>query len=231
MPADICFVISLHRTGTKSTIELLRSFGMRSHHFVESFNGIEFQSAVAGHETDHKHISCLLRPLLATLDAVADVPFPVLYRQLAEDYPEARFILLHRDPVDWANSVKYHIGKREFDVFERVQYWHYFPWRPATIRNISVYRLARMHVRHSAEVSNFFKGSDRFITASLESPSTPGAIANFLGHKARTATMPYLGKGGSRKPSSKRAFRETVIRLLLGVRKKGRTHDSRRLGR
>jgi hypothetical protein len=50
----------------------------------------------------------------------------------------------------------------------------------------------QMHMRHTAEVSQFFKGhgEDRLLVAPLASPDTAAAIAGFLGYDPHDAVMP-----------------------------------------
>jgi len=57
--------------------------------------------------------------------AVSDVPIAVLYEQLEYAYPNSGFILTYRNPFDWVLSVRNHIGDRDLNVFEKVQYWRY----------------------------------------------------------------------------------------------------------
>lgn len=189
-----CFVISLHRTGTRSTTQLLENLGMRAAHFVTHHGGVDLQKEISGHESDLKYIFCVLKPLIESVDAISDVPFPVLYPFLAREYPSAKFVLLHRNPWKWAKSVRAHCRNREFCEFERVQYWNYFPSKPSSIQEIPIHRLMQMQIRHTWHVSAFFKKLDysRLLSMPLSNDDTASIIANFLGHGYRQLTMPYL---------------------------------------
>ncbi len=62
---------------------------------------------VRGRETDLAHVTDVLAPVIDSYQAVADVPIPALYRALLARYPEAKFLLLHRDASDWVQSVRW----------------------------------------------------------------------------------------------------------------------------
>ena len=64
------FVVSLHRSATQSTGQFLRSTGMRICHWPAKVDGVEYQSQVAGIETDRKKIVRLLKPVWEAYDAV-----------------------------------------------------------------------------------------------------------------------------------------------------------------
>lgn len=89
--------IGWSKTGTHSLVAALRMLGLRATHLGEDI--VERQTveenAAAG------------RPLLAGLeqyDGVADWPVPGLFRAIAEQYPDARFVLTYRPPDDVAWS-------------------------------------------------------------------------------------------------------------------------------
>jgi hypothetical protein len=88
----------------------------------------------------------------------SDVPFPVLYRELAATYPHAKFVLAYRSAFDWVRSMRRHHGKTEraFTPFERVLYWRYFPQRPERLGDLWDRDLLGMHARHMAEAIDFF---------------------------------------------------------------------------
>jgi hypothetical protein len=86
------FVISLPRTGTKSTDQFFRERGFLTVHWPTVVDGVDYQSAVVGHESNPSFVAELLQPVIARRDVFSDVPFPALYRELSARYAHAKFI-------------------------------------------------------------------------------------------------------------------------------------------
>ncbi|MGH7339429.1 MAG: sulfotransferase, partial [Candidatus Rokuibacteriota bacterium] len=132
-----CFVLSLHRAGTRTTAAYLEALGVRTRHWPVDHDGADLQAKVLGHETDLEHVTSVLGPVLDRYDAVADVPIPVLYRQLLARYPEAKFLLLYRHAFDWLRSVRWKLRRGDFRPYVRTVYWTYFDHRPARVAELS----------------------------------------------------------------------------------------------
>jgi len=188
-----CFVLSLHRTGTTSTTQFLSSFlsviQNPTHH-----GDIDLQSKIVGREADLDFVAETLRPIFDAYDAVCDIPTPALYRQLLRRYPTAKFILLLRNPFDWVRSVRRHIGGRALVPYERVQYWHYLPWKPMRLSDgVDDHQLLRMNTLHTAEIIEFFvrTAPANLGVFELGAEDTGRAIAAFLGVDSE-APLPHL---------------------------------------
>ena len=145
-----CFVVSLHRTGTRAMSEFLCKF-LSVFQYPVRYKGIDLESKIRDREADLEFVTETLRPALDAYDTVTDVPIPVLYRQLFRQYPTAKFILLLRNPFDWLRSVRSHIGARMLWPYERVQYWHYLQERPMKLSELHDQQLLRMNAHHTAE--------------------------------------------------------------------------------
>jgi hypothetical protein len=154
------FVVSLHRSGTLSVTDYLNRAGILAKHWPVDHDGVNLEEKIVGHETDAGFIMKVLAPVTERFDAVADVPIPVLYRELLSKYPDARFIYLYRSPFDWARSVRSHYAQAhkepEFRPFVRALYWTYFDWRPRRIDDLTDAQLIWMHCQHTANVVSFF---------------------------------------------------------------------------
>lgn len=187
------FVLSLHRSGTRSVTELFENLGLRAMHWPVRNNGVRLQPKIEGHETDLDYVLDVIEPVINKNDATTDVPIPVLYRELDKRYPNARFLLLRRRPAEWIRSVRKHIGERRFNPYERVQYWHYFPRKPAALGELSDSDLAEMCERHFSQVSNYFAKSctKKFACFDLENLNTGMGIAAFLGSDSK-AVLPHV---------------------------------------
>lgn len=181
-----CFVLSLHRTGTKSTAEHLEALGLSTAHFPSRHRGEDLQEKIRGRETDLGFVARTIEPVIAKRDAVMDVPIPVLYRELFEAYPQAKFILLHRPRAAWIASVRKSAGGRELNPFEKVQYWHYLPDCPDSLDNVSDQALGVLMDKHISDVTNFFAacGPSRLGTFALGNIDCGASIARFLGRDA-----------------------------------------------
>jgi hypothetical protein len=200
-----CFIISLHRSGTQSTAELLRKLGLRTIHWPARDKGTDLQAKIEGREMELEYVLDTIAPVIERYHAAADVPLPTLYRHLYSRYPGARFILLHRDPGGWVRSVRSHIGEREFAPFERVQYWHYFRDRPDRVAQLSDADLAWMYLRHTADVTEFFAqcGARQFLAGDLNDIECGARIGAFLGY-GRAPTLPRFALNSWRDGMSRR---------------------------
>jgi len=150
-----CFVVSLHRTGTRAMSKFLCSF-LSVLQYPVRYKGIDLESKIRDRETDLEFVAETLGPALDAYDTVTDVPVPVLYRQLFRQYPTAKFILLLRNPFDWLRSVRSLIGERMLWPYERVQYWHYLQQKPMKLSEVDDQQLLRMNALHTAEIIEFF---------------------------------------------------------------------------
>jgi len=150
-----CFVVSLHRTGTRAMSKFLCSF-LSVLQYPVRYKGIDLESKIRDRETDLEFVAETLGPALDAYDTVTDVPVPVLYRQLFRQYPTAKFILLLRNPFDWLRSVRSLIGERMLWPYERVQYWHYLRQKPMKLSEVDDQQLLRMNALHTAEIIEFF---------------------------------------------------------------------------
>jgi len=182
------FVISLHRTMTRSTDALLSMAGLETVHWPKSFQGCDLQEAVRGREEDLDAVYEVLSPVLCHYEAFGDVPFPTLFRQMARDYPEARFVLVHREPHAWARSVRGMIGGRELKPFEKVQYWSYLSRPVKNLRTVTDEDLLGVYFSHLFAVHDFFESRGelgRLCFVSIDDPEAGEKITRFLGLEQR----------------------------------------------
>jgi len=175
------FILSLHRSGTQSTHQLLQNAGFNALHWPEIVGGVDYQAQVLGKETNLKAITKTLAPVIAQYDALSDAPIPVLYKELHKSYPDARFIALYRSPYDWLLSIRKHINTRELVAYEKVQYWHYLKNRPERICEVTDYELLEMHIQHHADLLRHFQGNPQFFLCHLIDETVGEKICHFLG--------------------------------------------------
>ena len=180
------FVVSLHRTMTRSTDILLSSLGYSTLHFPKFFGGENLMDAVRGLENEPERVVDRLTALIESRDALSDVPIPGLYRTLAERWPGSRFILIKRDPLDWERSVRGHMKERVLSPFNLIQYRPYLDRDVRQLRQVPAGGLASIHERHTREVVQFFEiergEPDRLCIADIRDGDAGERICAFLGH-------------------------------------------------
>lgn len=175
------FVLSLHRTGTQSTHELFMKSGLKAIHWPSKVAGVNYQEQVVGIERDYPAVLNLISPIIKEYDAMSDVPFPALYNELYEAYPDAFFLAVYRSPYDWVSSVRRHIGERELDPYEKIQYWKYLIDQPKYIYDLPDERLLEMHIHHHASLMQFFKEKPNFKIFHLTDPQIGEKMCKYLG--------------------------------------------------
>ena len=191
-------VVSLQRSGTFSTAKYLNWLGIPTIHWPTKHGGINLEDKVAGRESDRSHVTDALSPVLHEFEAVADVPCPVLYKELLIRYPHARFILVYRSAFDWVRSNRAHHLRFGTDLtpYERVVYWYYFDWRPMSLDELTDNQLIWMHAQHAADVIAFFQreASANLGVFDLYDRDVGPKIAKFLGVQTEIA-FPHYNAG------------------------------------
>ena len=90
------FVVGLSRTGTTSITEALNMLGIRTHHFCGPL--VKLASGYGGR---HK----IVEAYVDNLDGHTDISPTIVAEELAEKYPEARFIYTTRPRDEWAHAL------------------------------------------------------------------------------------------------------------------------------
>ena len=188
------FVLSMHRCGTRSVSEFLDAHGFRVRHCPKMFDGVDHQNIVRLRENDLDFVARWLKRIFDEYEVISDVPVPVIYRQLMEMYPEARFILVIRPAADWVKSVRRHCGGREFKPFERCQYWAYVKGRPDSIDAISDAALGRAFHKHTEAVVREIP-RERLGVFHLYAGDLGDRILRFMG-ASYGAEFPHVNGGG-----------------------------------
>lgn len=189
------FVISLHRTMTRSVDAYLSILGYRTIHYARFFKGLNIEEKMRGIENQPEKIISVLTPIIESADAFSDTPFPVLYKQLARKWPGSKFILLLRDPTKWVPSVRGHVKDRDFRPFDKIQYGHYLGFATESLRNVSDHELQNIYRQHTREVEKFFTetGERNRLCIIDNIEEAGGAISDFLGQPV--FEMPWIAGG------------------------------------
>lgn len=99
------FVLGFHKTGTTSLARALQILGYRVCGFISPKPGIQYSTHSRSElfETTYK-------PFLSAYDAFEDTLWFMFYEKLANDYPDAKFILTVRPEESWYKSMVKHFG-------------------------------------------------------------------------------------------------------------------------
>ena len=197
------FALSFHKCGTRSLSEALNSVGIKSLHHPRRHNGVNYLNMVAPVAGRPLEVLRCLAPLIASFDGHADVPWPGLYRELAETIPDSRFILVNRDLEDWWTSLAKHWGlhytRRMLSPFERIQYRPYFKEDLARTFGLEDKELfIAAHRSHIEQVKRFLP-EERLLVFDLADADKHDRLQRFLG----TGMTPQFPRVGVRNVLSK----------------------------
>ena len=137
------FVIGLSKTGTTSVGNALALLGykrlgwkdIRSRHLVHTFIHGDLAALI-----DQTHY----------FDAFEDLPWPFAYREMAEMYPDSKFVLtLRKDDQTWLRSARRHMGRGNWEPAEFFYGAQDVDANPQVV--LSSYR------NHTADVRQYFE--------------------------------------------------------------------------
>lgn len=107
------FVIGFHKTGTTSLAKALLVLGYRVCGFVSPPSDIKSST-----HTKKEVFESTYKPLLDGYDAFEDTMWFIFFKELAEMYPDAKFILTIRPEEKWYASMVKHFGGYERELFQ-----------------------------------------------------------------------------------------------------------------
>lgn len=200
--------IGCMKTGTKTLGECLMRLGYRH----QSYSYPVVREFMAGNREP-------AFGLLARFNSFDDWPFLVMYREIAELYPDARFILtVRKSPEAWLESIKSHTMQTGLYVrhlhrhFFGVEYPHndpaaYLDW----------------YERHNEAVRQFF--GPALIELCWECGDGWGELCSAIGEPAPTEPFPHANRGADKKRRSLRALNFVARQLeALELRAERRHH-------
>lgn len=144
------FVIGLSKTGTSSIGDALallkyKRLGwkdIRSRHLVHTWANADYAALID--QTRY-------------FDAYEDLPWPFMYKQMSEMYPDAKFILsLRKDERTWLESLRRHVGRGRWRPYSYFYGAQEVDGNEATV--LEAYR------NHTAAVREYFSAMpDRYV--------------------------------------------------------------------
>ena len=175
------FGIGFHKTGTKSLAAALKHFGYR----VTGPNG-------ARNPNIAREVREVAFALLEQYDAFQDNPWPILYQELHQKCPAAKFILTVRPSNSWIRSVVEHFGTKSTPMRE----WIYGIGFPRGHEEAYVAR----YERHNREVLDYFSDKPgRLLVVDITAGEGWEKLCPFLGVDLPEASFPCVNSAASRK--------------------------------
>lgn len=170
------FCIGFHKTGTTSLAQALKYLGFS----VTGPNGVNDPNIA-------KNAQELIDNLIPKFDAFQDNPWPLFYKQLCREYPDAKFILTYRDPEKWIASQVRHFGQQETPM----RRWIYGVGCPEG--NESIY--LKRYKKHNRDVVAYFKKKRQpLLILNLERGDGWKQLCSFLDMPQPTVEFPHANK-------------------------------------
>lgn len=184
MPTNLpkIFCLGLSRTGTTALSHALDNIGVPTLHYsLEAFvqqnkiDGLSFEPKLklsnfkswrlkkeikAKQETDFNEIFKNFR-------GFADLPFPIIYKELHKKYPDAKFIYTYRDEKKWLKSMKWLYNDaavvwKHGWLDNEIMQWAY----GTNVFNEE--KLTKAYRAHHEDVNHYFESSPNFISLNLD---------------------------------------------------------------
>lgn len=198
--------VGFHKTGTTTLGSCLKNLG---------YNHISCnrEAFLIYHE---KEIAALMK-LMKHFDSFEDWPWPFIYREAYEKFPDSKFVLTTRSNEDtWFSSLERHVDRKAGGNF------HYRDYIYGTDHHISdrEYFIDR-YLKHNDEVREFFADKPgQFIELCWEKGDGWKELCQFLGVPVPDAPFPHQNadpskglQSGSKKGMSRRLM--LAARMIL----------------
>ncbi len=181
------FGVGLNKTGTTSFGNACKQLGMtrlgwntsqtyRSHDLLKLWDRGETAKLV---------------DVAGRFDALEGFPWSIMYAEMAEAFPGARFVLTRRTtPEKWLGSVtKWEEGNRGYGMHEKI-FGSMFPDKDPDL-------WVAKYNAHLTEVRRYFAGSDRFLEVCWEEGDGWPELCGFLGVPVPDLPFPHSNPAGS----------------------------------
>ena len=170
------FCVGFHKTGTTSLAVALKklgyrvtgSFGTKDADISEKVHRLAFEKALE-------------------YDAFQDNPWPILYQELDNKFPDSKFILTRRSSESWILS-----QVRDFGLAETpMRKWIYGVGCPEGNEDVFIAR----YERHNREVLAYFSDrGDDLLEFDLSGGDGWAKLCAFLGHDIPDQPFPHANK-------------------------------------
>jgi len=182
------FGIGMQKSATTSLHEAFKILGFDSLHWGQGEAPLIWQEMNALRRS----------PTLEKWYALSDMPIPLLYRQLDEDYPGSKFILTVRDEVDWLASVKklwsydHNPTRKLWDVYPISNQLHTALYGT---KDFDALIFLERYRRHNAEVREYFKDRPQdLLVMNMDRGGEWRALCAFLGKPVPKVAYPRANR-------------------------------------
>jgi hypothetical protein len=213
------FCISFHKTGTRSIHQFMLAGGLTALHHPKDVGGVDWQRKLIPMRNSPGLIIEALHPVIDAASVHADVPWAGIYGEIAAAYPEAKFILVKRDPAEWFKSISHHwsldLLKHRMTPLEYIQYVPYFGTETGRLfgprdRDLFIHAFTT----HERNVQERLP-AERLLVLNLGEESSAQKLAAFAGLSTAPA-FPRIGIG-KRKTSLQRLPKNILKRFRYAL--------------
>ena len=172
------FCVGFQKTGTTSMEAALEILGYRTASiYGRDWPLARLQAEYVSHGLD----------LATRYDAVQDMPWPLIYRELDAAFPGSKFILTWRDTDRWLASITGHFGAN-----------------PAVLQQLTYGADAAFPVGHEARYREVYERHNAARSAAI-SPTGPGISSTSTSAAAAAGSRSALSSASRCRPSPSRA--------------------------
>ena len=169
--------------------------------------------------------------LAGRYDAVQDVPWACLFKELDQRYPSSKFILTSREETSWLESAARHFGSTDIPLHE----WIYGEGRLAGNEELYLERFRA----HYQEVYRYFRDRPNdLLVLDFQAGDRWDKLCQFLSIKVPDFKFPHENKSpnrrnfkerlmGALRDSSPPRIRRAIFELRLRIRKAQGLQDPR----
>lgn len=199
------FCIGFHKTGTTSLAFALRILGFR----VTGPNGVNDPDIA-------NNVYSMAESLVSEYDAFQDNPWPIIYKEMDQKYPNCKFILTIRSSESWIRSSVRHFGHRETPMRK----WIYGVGCPAGNEEIYLKRFNN----HYKEVPDYFKHRPNdLLLLDLAKGDGWDLLCPFLETDIPKMPFPHANKASDREKKARRLsvkLKKKVNKLAKRVKRR-----------
>jgi Sulfotransferase domain len=204
----VAFCVGLNRTGTTTFGDACDVLGFSRFGWMRTPTTFPSNRLMKAWERND------IQPLVEVAenyDVLEDLPWPLVYREMAETFPDAKFALTRRSSVDvWLTSIKKHTsGNGRYRMHELIY------GSDSAERDPDLYRA--YYEKHLLEVKEYFSGSNRLIELCWEEGDGWPELCGLLGVPEPEVEFPHSNIAGSSPQSARRPW---AIRKAKKLRRK-----------
>jgi len=172
------FGVGMHKTGTKTLGVCLRHLGYKHTSF-----SLELLKQVKSGDFTGVFLTA------EEYDSFEDWPWPLIYKQLDERYPDSKSILtIRRDSRTWINSLLKHAERTGPTEARELVYGYAMP-HGYKDEHIAIYEA------HNREVIEYFKGQpDKLLVVCWETGSGWKELCSFLNKDIPDTSFPHANR-------------------------------------